>query len=265
MIVRRIPLLIALLWAVIPAYAQVDTDYEPIEPDDPLDLIDVPTAKVLPHGAYDMTLRLYNGGGVLTGIRVGMLDRIMFGFTFGGLNVLGTGSPDWNPRVEFEFRGKLFDETYLGPAIAAGFNSQGYGYYDGGLDRYQFKSKGFYGVATKHFLMLGELGLDFGINYSLERDDDDEEPDLFFGVEKSLSSRVDLIGEYDIALNDNTEKDGYGEGKGYLNAGLAWRVSRTFRLSFEFRNLLENYDGSTELKEFGEWSREIRIHYIDLF
>lgn len=264
MFVRRVPLVIALLWAVFPAYAQVDA-VDQLESNDPLDLIDSPTAKILDHGAYDMTLKLYSGGGVLSGIRVGLLDRIMFGFTFGGLKVLGTGEPDWNPRVEFEFRGKLFDESYLGPAVAIGFNSQGLGFYDGDVDRYQFKSKGFYGVVTKHFLMLGELGLSGGINYSLERDDDDEEPSLFFGVEKSISRNLDWIAEYDVALNDNSDNGKFGDGKGYLNSGLLWRVSRSFQLAFEFRNLLENHEGGTDVKEIGEWSREIRINYVDFF
>ncbi len=264
MFVRRVPLFFALIWVVLPAYAQIDS-VEPVELDDPLDLIDSPTAKVLSHGAYDMTLKLYNEGGVLSGIRVGLLDRVMFGFTFGGLKVLGTGTPDWNPRVEFEFRGKLLGESYLGPAVALGFNSQGLGFYAGGVDRYQFKSKGFYAVATKHFLMLGEVGLSGGVNYSLERDDDDEEPDLFIGLEKSISPNLDLITEYDVALNDNSDNGGFGEGKGYLNAGLLWRVSRSFRLAFEFRNLLENHEGGTEVKDIGDWSREIRINYIDYF
>ncbi len=235
------------------------------ESDDPLDLIDSPTASILPHGAYDMNLKLYAEGGVLSGIRVGLLDRIMFGFTFGGLNVLGTGAPDWNPRVEFEFRGSLLAESYLGPAVALGFNSQGFGFYSGGFNRYQVKSKGFYCVATKHFLMLGELGINGGINYSLERDDDDEELDLFFGLRKSISPNLDLITDYDVALNDNSDHIGFGEGKGYLSGGLLWRVSENYSMSFEFRNLLENHEGGSEVKDLGEWSREIRINYVDFF
>jgi len=264
MAVRKFPLLLICLLAVFPAFAQVETENQ-LEPADPLDLIDTPTGKILAHGAYDMTLKLYSGGGVLSGIRVGLLDRIMFGFNFGGLNVLGTGAPDWNPRVEFEFRGKLLDESFVGPALALGFNSQGFGFYDGSVDRYQFKSKGFYGVATKHFLMLGELGLNGGVNYSLERDDNDEEVNLFFGLDKSISQTLDLLVEYDIALNDNSDNGEYGEGKGYLNAGFLWRVSRNFRMSFEFRNLLENYEEGTDIKEIGDWSREIRINYVDHF
>ncbi len=235
------------------------------EDDDPIDMIDTPTAVILPHGSYDMNLRLYSAGGVLAGIRVGLLDRILFGFSFGGLQVLGTGSPDWNPRVEFEFRTKLLDESYVGPAVGVGFNSQGYGYYDNALDRYQFKSKGFYAVATKHFLMLGELGLNGGVNYSLEREDGDNDPDLFFGIEKSISRGVDLLAEYDVALNDNSDDGVFGKGKGYLSAGLLWQVSRSYRMTFEFRNLLENNEGATRIADIGDWSREIRINYIDRF
>jgi len=237
----------------------------PVGAEDPIDLIDSPTASVIPHAAYDTGLRLYAGGGVLTRVRVGLRESFMFGFAFGGTNVLGSGDPDWNPRVEFLFRGRLFEESYLGPAVALGYNSQGYGVYDGATERYQVKSRGFYVVASKHFLFLGDLGLHGGINYSLERDDDDKDANLFLGVEKSIHAGLDLLIEYDTALNDNEDNDLFGDGTGYLNAALLWRVSDSLHLEFDFRNLAENGELGSIERDVSEWSRELQIVYREYF
>ncbi|MBN1826242.1 MAG: hypothetical protein JW958_08245 [Candidatus Eisenbacteria bacterium] len=233
--------------------------------EDPVDLIRIPTAGMLPRAAYDTGLRMYADGGVLGRIRVGLRESVLFGFTFGGSQVLGAGEPDWNPRVEFLIRGRLFGESYLGPALAIGYDSQGYGPYDDELDRYQNKSRGFYAVASKHFLFLGELGLHGGVNYSLERDDDDDELNPFFGVEKSIHRALDLLVEYDLATNDNEENEGFGEGKGFLSAALLWRMTETLHFQVDFHNLLENGERGGLERDPGEWSREIQIVYRDYF
>ncbi|MFH1277661.1 MAG: hypothetical protein ABIK65_04720 [Candidatus Eisenbacteria bacterium] len=233
---------------------------------DAIDLIDTPTATAMPHAAYDTGLRLYSGGGVLFRLRVGLRDAVHFGFSFGGTNLLGTGDPDWNPRVEFIFRGLLIRESYAGPAVALGYDSQGYGFWDSENGRYQVKSRGFYAVASKHFVFLGDLGLHGGVNYSLEREDDDEEVNFFFGLEKSIHPSLDLLLEYDAAVNDNADNGVFGEGKGYLNAALLWRVSDALALEADFRNLLENGESFDDFEwNPGEWSRELKIVYTDYF
>lgn len=230
---------------------------------DPTDLIDTPTATLMPHGTYEMGLRLYSGGGVLANMDVGFRDLVMFGFSYGGTRVLGTGDPDWNPRVEFQFRARILRESLVGPALSAGFHSQGYGPYDDGdANRYAMKSRGFYGVATKNFLFLGESGLHAGASYSLERDDDDEAVDLFFGCDKSIGPHVDFIAEYDLALNDDKDGNGFGDGRGYLNAGIVWRVSQALQIEFDFKNVLENTEGDGGE---AEWAREIQLVYRDFF
>ena len=233
--------------------------------DDPIDLIRTPTAGMLPRASYDTGIRVYADGGVLSRVRVGLRESVFFGFTFGGTQVIGAGEPDWNPRVEFLLRGRLFGESYLGPALAIGYDSQGYGPYDDGLDRYQNKSRGFYAVASKHFLFLGELGLHAGVNYSLERDDDDDEVNAFFGVEKSIHRALDFLVEYDLATNDNEDNVGFGEGKGYLSAALLWRMTETLHFQVDLHNLLENGEQGGLERDPGEWSREIRITYRDYF
>jgi hypothetical protein len=238
------------------------------QPEDPTTLIDAPTATVIPHASYDSALRLYSGGGVLFRFRVGVRDAVQMGVSFGGTNVLGSGDPDWNPRVEFQFKGIVLRESYWGPAAALGFDSQGYGFYSGKWDRYQVKSRGFYSVLSKHFVLLGDLGLHAGASYSLERGDDDEGLDVFVGVEKSLGPFLDALVEYDFAANDNEqsgEDDVFGEGEGYLNAALLWRVSGSLHLEADIRNLLRNGQRDEGGGGPGDWSRELQLVYRQYF
>ena len=86
---------------------------------------------------------------------------------------------------------------------------------------------------------------------------------MFFGLEKSISPELSVIAEYDLAVNDNEEKNGFGEGSGYLNVGLSWIFAERLRIQFDLRNLFENSEG--ELKEIGQWSRGIQIHYLEYF
>ena len=226
-------------------------------------LVDNPTAVVLERGSYAFDAIVYPQGGVLAGIIVGVLDSFAFGFCYGGLGVIGSGTPDWNPDVEFRARLRLIEESFALPAIALGFDSQGFGCYADSTQRYQVKSKGFYAVASKHYAFLGVMGLHGGVNYSLEDGDGEDAINMFFGVEKSISPELFLLVEYDLALNDNEDNDMYGEGRGYLNAGLCWFFAERLRIQFDVRNLLENSEG--DLREIGQWSRGIQINYLEYF
>jgi len=237
-------------------------------------LVDNPTAEVLERGSYAFNTVVYPEGGALVGITVGLLHNFSFGFSFGGLGVIGSGQPDWNPHVEFRARLRLIEESFGMPALSLGFDSQGFGrYYDDyptddpterfEVERYQVKSKGFYAVASKHYAFLGTLAFHGGANYSLENGDEDDSANFFLGVEKSLSPQITLIGEYDLALNDNREDNVFGEGIGYLNVGLSWVFAERLRIQFDLRNLFENSEG--DFKEIGQWSRGIQIDYLEYF
>ncbi len=241
-------------------------------------LVDCPTAEVLERGSYAFNTLVYPEGGALVGVGIGLLHNLSVGFTYGGLEVIGSGEPDWNPRVEFQARLKLIQESFALPAIALGFDSQGFGRYFEDfpdeavepdperrlrVERYQVKSKGFYAVGSKHYVFLGTLGLHGGVNYSLENEDDDEALNFFFGVEKSLSPELSLLAEYDMAVNDNQDNEAFGDGVGYLNIGLSWIFAERLRIEVDLRNLFENSEG--EFKEVGQWSRGIQIEYLEYF
>ena len=53
-------------------------DYPP-----PTDLITIPTAGTLVRGSYSLGMRIQDGGGMITGLQVGLTDRFQFGLSYG--------------------------------------------------------------------------------------------------------------------------------------------------------------------------------------
>jgi len=226
----------------------------------PRKLIDCPTAGLLPRGSFDFDIRIYPQGGVIFGIDVGLMKRFMIGMSYGGENVIGDGDPDWNKRIEFLAKFRLINESYVLPALAIGFDSQGMGAFNDSLDRYAYKSKGFYAVMSKNYLVAEvPVGFHFGTNYSLENKDKDKDMPLFFGGDVRLNENLGFVAEYDLGTNDDEEKDLYGQGFGFLNMGVQWIFSNKLQLEFVFKNMLLNR------KDISTWGREFRITYFEKF
>lgn len=229
----------------------------------PLKLIDAPTAEALGRGAYDLGVLFYPDGGLLAGVEIGLFDRFALGVTYGGLGIVGTGSPVWNPRVEFNARYQIAPETLALPALAVGFDSQGYGVWDDALDRYQVKSKGFYVVGSRNWSLLGRFALHGGLNYSLEGKDGRRRhnPSFFFGSEKTLGRDLNLMGEYDATLNDGTDRMKHGR----LNFAAQWTYAERLRLQFDARNLLRSEETQYTGMTGRHWSRGMQIAYRESF
>lgn len=226
----------------------------------PRKLVDCPTAGLLPRGSFDFDIRIYGNGGVVTTIDVGLMRRFMIGISFGGENIIGDGEADWNPRIEFLAKYRLINESYNLPAFVIGFDSQGGGAFDDSLNRYVYKSKGFYAVMSKSYLVAEvPVGFHFGANYSLENDDDDKNIPLFFGADVQATENLGFVAEYDLATNDDEFKERYGQGYGYLNAGIQWIFSSKLQLEFQFKNILLNRE------DISAWGREFRITYFEMF
>ena len=221
-------------------------------------LMDVPVAITSEIGSVETGLRIYSGGGMIASLSVGLTARFTLGVSYGGENIIGTGKINMNPQPCVQVKYLLFEEQNLSPALVIGFDSQGYGGYDKSLKRYAIKSKGFYTVLSKNTSFLGGLGLHVGANYSLETEDGDKDPNFFVGCHKWINPELVLLGEYDMAINDNSD-NAIGSGKGYLNAGVRWSFSRRFFIEFSWKNILENQD-----QIFGS-SREIRMIYVAHF
>jgi hypothetical protein len=147
-------------------------------------------------------------------------------------------------------RVRLLDESVSLPAFTIGFDSQGKGYYNDDLNRYQIKSPGFFIAASKNFEFLGYLSLHGVINYSLERDDADKDLNLGVGFEKTIGGKFSIVGEYDFAVNDNTGK-ALGDGNGFMNFGVRWSIGDGFTLGLNLRDVLDNKKVSTASADRG--------------
>ena len=229
------------------SHAQTETYFAPV-----VYLVDSPTAGFFPSGTFSLGLRMEPEGGILGGITVQLTDPFLMGVSYGGSRIIGSGEVDWNPRVEFEGRARIFQETLLIPSIALGFTSQGYDGRIGDEGRYRIKSKGFYAVTTKGFNLLGHLGLHGGVNKTLEGNDKDFS--FFFGMDKGLGESFSVVGEYDLAMNDDEKTS---EKIGLINLGVRWNYMGTLFFEFDFRNLVEH-------RGFKE-NRVVKIEYMEFF
>ncbi len=219
-------------------------------------LIDMPTAGILHNGMIGMNVNFYEASGVLMSLEAGAFNRLTFGLSYGGTNVIGSGPVEWNkfPGVNIRFR--LLDETAGFPAITLGYDSQGKDAYVSRYDRYSYKSPGFFAAGSKYFSMLGYLGIHGGVNYSLENGDGNKNLNFYVGVDKTIGSDISLVAEYNFGMNDNlADSTSLAKpGPGYLNAGVKWSVGNGFTVEFDYKNILD-------LKKTGSL-RSIRIEYV---
>jgi hypothetical protein len=228
----------------------------------PVQLIDMPTASILRASEMKGSLRLYENGGMLAKLSVGLSSKMMFGVSYGGENIIGSEAIRWNPMPGVHFAYRIFEESLVIPAVVLGFDNQGYGRYwrssdydiyseayaTGEVDpakhmlhRYSIKSRGVYLVASKGYESLWKVGLHAGLNYSLERSDKNSAPTVFLGMDMQFTSDLCAVGEFDFALNDNKLPEA-NSSRGYLNAGVRWAFKEFMYLEFDMKNLLsDNY------------------------
>ena len=246
-------LLLAALCVLTATRVEAQQDLEPRQ------LVESPTAGLLPGGSVGVDFRFYEGDGILGHLSVGMFGRGMAGISFGGRDLLGEDAVSLNPRVEFSARVRVLEEGYKMPGIAVGYASQGYGTYDEELKRYTKKSKGVYVVASKNFMWFtGHTGIHVGANRSFEDDDGDDTVTGYVGVDVGLGRYAMLLAEYDLGLNDNADNS-LGSGKGFLNAGLRVAASGSFAVEFDLKNIFRN--GMREPHP----DRELRVVYFVKF
>jgi hypothetical protein len=234
----------------------------------PIQLIDLPTASILRGGDLSGAIRLYENGGALARLSVGISHKMMFGVSFGGINLIGAGNIGWNkmPGVHVAYR--AVEENLVLPAIVIGFDSQGYGRYwrsdsypdsvrsaDGSVDptqyplnRYTTKARGFYLVGSKGYQSLWKVGLHAGISYNtIERSDKDGDPTIFTGMDIQLSGDLSILFEYDFATNDDKLRT-INSGRGQLNAGFRWAFTDFMFLEFDLNNVLSEKAGDADVK-----------------
>lgn len=236
--------------------------------------INCPTAWTRARGNFDTHLALEP---FLIKGNLSFTDFLNFGVSYGGEGVVGYGDPVFNPRPCFQAKIQITNGSELIPAIAVGYDDQGYGRFieDEAIpyddpdaevftyDRYLIKSKGIYGVLSQEYEFLGYIGLHVGANYAVTETNDDRNPDGWVGLEKSIGPDFDLVATYDLGLNDDHNQALGGDGPGFLDAGVRFKLAPEFRLEFYMLNLLNNQE--TKLGREGSWSRVLAFTYVMTF
>lgn len=229
---------------------------------EPRKVIDVPTAASLPRGVFEVDGRVYPSGGAEAALNIGITNRFMVGISYGAQNLVSNDPPKWNPRIDFFVKYKFFDENWYMPAIALGYDGQGYGPYNREYDRFLIKAKGFFGVVTKTYSFTGlAAGFHGGINYNpVEgKKDGDKNPSFFVGQDTRISNYLAILAEYDFAFDDDKNQQLFGRGWGYFNLGVRWFSSESLWLEVDFRDMFRNRTG---VSSFG---RELRLIYVESF
>ena len=232
----------------------------------PLNLVSIPTAGTIPRGTYTIEALLGKNGGMLPKLSVGFTDNFSFGVSFGIQKLIGNDSLYYNktaPEVQIKYR--VYEEAQSIPALVLGLDTQGRGTFQETskagetINRYDQKAWGMYLVLSKNWSLLGNLGIHGGICKSIaENDDGDDDPNIFFGIDKELNRSFSFLLEYDSAFNDDEKVPDFGEGKGYLNAGIRWAVSPNLMMEINFNDIRKN-----TISKYT--NREIKIMYSESF
>ena len=242
-----------LVWLLMVAAQAGDAAGESSEP---RWLVEAPTAGMMPTGRMAIDVRAASGRSILADVELGLWNRVLVGVSFGGQNLLGSGSSEWNPDPGVSGRLRLLNESPTRPALAVGFRSQGSGVYDDVLKRYHAKSLGIYAVFSRNYWHpTGQGGVHFGLNRSLEDGDGDDTLTGFVGGDLEFWGRVAAVGEYHFALNDDAGL-ALGQGRGYMNLGIRWFVTAGVFVEFDLKDVFENNNRADKPV------REVRVVFL---
>ena len=254
------------------------------QPYPPLELVSVPTAGTLPRGTYTYETILSKNGTIMPRLAIGLTPSLSLGISYGMNGIIGNEKPEFNIQPGFYAKYRAFDESSSRPALLLGVNTQGRGKYEERNEfniiqadtilsipteykRYEKKALGFFISLSKNWDFFGNLGLHFGINKNIWEKTgipkDDNQINLFFGIDKEINRSFSLMIECDAALNDNQdqyelENLAFGRGKGFVNAGIRWAAVPNILVEINFNDIQKNSKAEYI-------NRELKIMYSESF
>jgi hypothetical protein len=209
--------------------------------------IDMPTAGLFPVNDYAITVGYLTNSGLSVQFFASPFLFMNTGISFSGNKILGSGDVEWQKIPGFDFRFRIFSETFTIPAIALGFSNQGTGNYVIDHDRFETFSPGFYFAVSKNFKWkLGSIALHSGLNYSIEPQPENRTVNLYAGFEQSLGKIISMNFEYNFT-NDDSMKEVLNT-KGMFNSSLRCSISDGVTLEFQFRDLFNHQKNANGIK-----------------
>ncbi len=221
-------------------------------------LVDMPTAGVIPKGTFSVYGQGFSEGGLLCALDFAPFKNFNIGLSYSGSHLIGDGNMTVQglPGVNMKFR--FIDESLDFPAIAAGIDIQGRGHFSPEEKRFQTLSPGVFVAVSKYYKwFLGSISVHGGVNYSFEAPPEDRVPNFYLGFEHSIGSIASLNMEYNANIDDNNNK--FLQKRGLLNAALRLTLTGGFTLELQARDLLQHYNGA------GGMSRCLSIEYIGVY
>ncbi|MFH0807880.1 MAG: hypothetical protein V2A57_05650 [Elusimicrobiota bacterium] len=195
-------------------------------------LVDTPTAGIIDYYSMNLNFRLYRGGGVIPRIDFGVFRKLNIGFSWDIDKLIGNENPQpRKPTLNLKFR--IFDGSKSFPAIALGYDGQGYVYNDGnGL--YSYREKGVFLVTdTEIFTDNLMFHLGTNVNFSTENNRDVANVYGFTGFDYSLIDNEQKIMAFIVEF-DNLLKY-YDDTR--LNAAIRLYPTEDIYIDFSFRDL----------------------------
>ncbi len=166
-------------------------------------LVTMPTAGILSPGSLLLRAALSPDGTLTAQCFASPIPRLMLGLSFSGRNVLGIGSPEWQPFPGISVRLRFVDERTVAPALAVGLHTQGWGSYKLEEKRFTVPAPGIFVAASKSYRWwLGELAWHAMVSYPLEPPPPARHPTWGFGFEHSLGRFGQLLLEYNALWGD---------------------------------------------------------------
>ena len=206
--------------------AEAGADSEKVErtliaPD--TELIDVPTAAILDYGGYSSRTRFFSSGGVMEWISFGVFQRLNIGASMNVDRLVGTATPVQVTRPDLQVRFRLYDGERRLPALALGFDGQGYTYNRPEL-KWNQRQRGAYLAASQEIVVPG-LHAHAGMNMS---DFNSNAIFGFLGADYNIKDKVLLMAEWDNLSNFLDSR---------VNLGFRTYINPNFHLDFAVRSI----------------------------
>jgi len=232
----------------------------------PLHIIDMPTASILRGGDFYTGVRIFQNGGLLGSLSAGISNKMMFGISYGGTNIIGEKQQIfWHKTPGIHLKYRAVDESLRLPAVTLGIETQGQGVYwseknlkepykiideektataNDSLGQYDFLPRGIYCVVSKVYSSVITSTLHTGVSYSLnKRANKKSSPTIFMAGNFNLARDIAILLEYDFALNDAGRYQ-----QGILNMGIRWAFGNNIFFDFDIQNALGREDGKPNVR-----------------
>lgn len=192
------------------------------EPPAQTEIVDEPTPEIIDPGTYALNFRFYSEGGVTSRILIGPMKRVNLGISFDVQHFTGHDDPHMiRPSVFFKLR--FFDGTDKLPALAIGYENQGY-IWQKSIDQFLNRERGLYLVAS-HEIFIPDLEIQAGVN---TYDFNNSTVYAFLGTTYKVTNNFSLLAEY-----DNIRDIAYDR----FNMGGRFYVTPKFFVDFCARNI----------------------------